>query len=269
MGAQNRPGYTGEVIGINGNGEAQGGGSNNQSAIGNYAGNGGRVESMDLTIDGAPAMDPGCNCGTSVNPNPEMTQEFKVLQSNFNAEHAKGPVTMSVLSKSGGRDFHGTLYGYLRDYHMNSNEWFANKVGSDRVKNQFFYPGGNVGGPLIIPGTDFNKNRDKVFFFLGYEYFKQRLDTGFVKSWVPTAGDAQRRLQRHRWTWACRATTSTGRRTVLPTASSLRARSIPAERRCSTCIRCRTPIRPRPAASTTSTTCSSIRTGRSWPRAST
>ncbi len=186
VGAQNRPGYTGEVVGINGNGEAQGGGSNNQSAIGNYSGNGSRVESMDLTIDGAPAMDPGCNCGTSVNPNPEMTQEFKVLQSNFGAEHAKGPVTMSVLSKSGGRDFHGTLYGYWRDYHMNSNDWFANKVGSDRVKNQFFYPGGNVGGPLIIPGTDFNKNRDKIFFFLGYEYFKQRLDTGFVKSWVPT-----------------------------------------------------------------------------------
>ena len=110
-----------------------------------------------------------------------MVQEFKVLQSNFNAEHAKGPVTMSVLSKSGGRDFHGTLYGYWRDYHLNSNEWFANKVGSDRVKNQFFYPGFNVGGPLIIPGTGFNKNRDKVFFFLGYEYFKQRLDTGFVQ----------------------------------------------------------------------------------------
>jgi hypothetical protein len=187
VGTQNRPSYTGEVIGINGNGEGQGGGGNNQSAIGNYAGNGGRGESMDLTIDGAPAMDPGCNCGTSVNPNPEMTQEFKVLQSNFNAEHAKGPVTMSVLSKSGGRDFHGTLYAFWRDYHMNSNDWFANKVGSDRIKNEFFYPGGNVGGPVVIPGTDFNKNRDKLFFFLGYEYFKQRIDTGFVRSWVPTA----------------------------------------------------------------------------------
>src|SRR4029453_13285805 len=90
---------------------------------------------------------------------------------------------MSVLSKSGGREFHGTLYGYWRDYHMNSNDWFANKVGSDRIKNEFFYPGGNVGGPVVIPGTDFNKNRDKLFFFLGYEYFKQRIDTGFVRSW--------------------------------------------------------------------------------------
>jgi hypothetical protein len=186
VGAQNRPGFTGEVIGINGNGEYQGGGSNNQSAIGNYSGNGNRETSMDLTIDGAPAMDPGCNCGTSVNPNPEMTQEFKVLQSNFGAEHAKGPVTMQVISKSGGRDFHGMAYTYLRDYHLNSNDWFANKVGTERVKNKFLYPGFNLGGPLIIPGTGFNRNRDKVFFFVGFEYFKQRLDTGFVKSWVPT-----------------------------------------------------------------------------------
>ncbi len=187
IGSQNRPGYTGEVVGINGNGEYQGGGSNNQSAIGNYSGNGTRPEGVDLTIDGAPGMDPGCNCGTSVNPNPEMTQEFKVLQSNFGAEHAKGPVAMSVLSKSGGREFHGTLYSYLRDYHLNSNDWFANKIGRERVKNEFFYPGFNLSGPLLIPGTGFNKGRDKVFFFLGFEYFKQRLDTGFVKSWVPTA----------------------------------------------------------------------------------
>src|SRR5260370_4138826 len=187
VGTQNRPGFTGEVIGINGNGEYQGGGNNNQSAIGNYSGNGTRTEALDITVEGAPGAGHGCTCAPSVNPNREMVQEFKVLQSNFGAEHAKGPVAMTVVSKQGGRDFHGTLYTYLRDYHLNSNEWFGNKVGSQRVKNKFLYPGFNVSGPVLIPGTDFNKNRDKVFFFLGYEYFKQALDTGFVKSWVPTA----------------------------------------------------------------------------------
>ncbi len=201
QGVSNRPGFTGEVIGINGNGEYQGGGNNNQSAIGNFSGNGTRTDALDITVDGAPGADPGCNCATSVNPNPEMVQEFKVLQSNFGAEHAKGPVAMSVVSKQGGRDFHGTLYTYLRDYHLNSNEWFANKVEKDRVKNKFLYPGFNVSGPVLIPGTDFNKNRDKVFFFLGYEYFKQALDTGFVKSWVPTAASARPR------TWASPAAT--------------------------------------------------------------
>jgi hypothetical protein len=183
---RNSPNYTGEVYGINGNGEFGSGGGNNQSALGNYSANGAGVTALDITIDGAPGADPGCNCATSVNPNTEFVQEFKVLQSNFGAEHAKGPVNMTVISKQGGREFHGAVFGYVRDYHLASNEWFANKIGADKTKNKFLYPGFNLSGPLIIPGTGFNKNRDKVFFFVGFEYFKQALDTGYVKSWVPT-----------------------------------------------------------------------------------
>jgi carboxypeptidase family protein len=185
-GANNKPNFTGEVYGINGNGDGTSGSSNGQSAVGNYSANGAPQEALDITIDGAPGADPGCNCATSVNPNTEFVQEFKVLQSNFSAEHAKGPVNMTVVSKSGGRDFHGSLFYYFRDYHLNSNEWFGNKVETERTKNKFNYPGFTLSGPLLIPGTGFNKNRDKVFFFLGFEYFGQTLDTGFVKSWVPT-----------------------------------------------------------------------------------
>jgi hypothetical protein len=184
----NRPGFTGEVYGINGNGEYQGGGANNQSAIGNFSGNGTRTQALDITIDGAPGADPGCNCATSVNPNSEFVQEFKVLQSNFGAEHAKGPVAMSVVSKQGGQNFHGAAFANIRDYRLNSNEWFANSIDAEKIKNQFFYPGFTVGGPLPVPKL--NENRDKLFFFFGYQYFKQRLDTGFIKSWVPT--DAMR-----------------------------------------------------------------------------
>jgi hypothetical protein len=183
-GVSNRPNFTGEVIGINGNGEYQGGGNANQSAIGNFSANGGRTQALDITIDGAPGADPGCNCATSVNPNTEMIQEFKVLSSSFSAEYSKGPNAMTVVSKSGGRDFHGSAFLYFRDYHLNSNEWFGNKIESERVKNKFVYPGFTFSGPLAFGG--FNKNRDKVFFFVGYEYYQQRLDTGFIKSWVPT-----------------------------------------------------------------------------------
>jgi len=190
-GTSNKANFTGEVYGINGNGEYSGGGNNNQSAVGNYSANGNRNWALDITIDGAPGADPGCNCATSVNPNTEFVQEFKVLQANFSAEHAKGPVAMSVISKQGGREFHGSVFGYLRHYNLNSNEWYANKVGQDRVKNKFTYPGFTISGPLLIPGTGFNKNRDKVFFFAGFEYFGQSLDTGYVKSWVPT--DAMKR----------------------------------------------------------------------------
>jgi len=176
-GVTNRPGFTGEVIGINGNGEYQGGGGNNQSAIGNFSANGTRTQSLDITLDGTPGADPGCNCATSVNPNTEFIQEFKVLQSNFGAEHAKGPNAMSVITKQGGREFHGSVFASVRDYHLNSNEWFANKVGRDRIQNKFFYPGGTLSGPI---------KQDKIFFFVGYEYYRQSLDTGFIKSWVPT-----------------------------------------------------------------------------------
>jgi hypothetical protein len=184
QGVSNRPGFTGEVIGINGNGEYQGGGGNNQSAIGNFSANGTRTISLDITVDGAPGADPGCNCATSVNPNTEFVQEFKVLASSFSAEYAKGPNAMSVVSKSGGRDFHGSAFMYFRDYHLNSNEWFGNKVERERVKNKFVYPGFTLSGPLSFGG--FNENKDKVFFFVGFEYFKQNLDTGFIRSWVPT-----------------------------------------------------------------------------------
>jgi len=187
-GTSNQPNFSGEVIGINGNGEG-----GDQSALGNYSANGTQGAALDIVIDGAHAADPGCNCATSVNPNPDMVEEFKVLQANFGAEHAKGPVTIDVISKAGGRDFRGTAYTYLRHYKLNSNEWFLNKVDDtapgpqNKPENQFYFPGFNIGGPLLIPGSDFNKGRDKLFFFFGYEFYKQRLDTGTLRSWVPTA----------------------------------------------------------------------------------
>jgi hypothetical protein len=185
-GTINNPGYNGEVIGINGNGDG-----GKQSAVGNFSGNGSRADGLDIVIDGAHASDPGCNCATSVNPNPDMVGEFKVLQSNYGAEHAKGPITIDVVSKAGGRDFHGMGYLYMRDYRMNSNEWRLNKFSTEpgaenKPKNKYAYPGFNLGGPLIIPGTSFNKDRNKVFFFTGYEFYKQRLDTGILQSWVPS-----------------------------------------------------------------------------------
>ena len=132
-----------------------------------------------------------------------MVEEFKVLQANFGAENAKGPTTINVVSKAGGRDFRGTAYTYLRNYKLNANEWFLNKVDDsasgpqNQPQNKFYFPGFNLGGPLLIPGTDFNKNRDKLFFFFGYEYYKQDLDTGTLRSWVPTQamrnGDFSRR----------------------------------------------------------------------------
>jgi hypothetical protein len=120
-----------------------------------------------------------------------MIQEFKVLTSNFSAENQKGPAVIQSIAKAGTRDFHGTGYLYARHHSMNSNDWLNNRVGAPKPANKYFFPGGNIGGPVLIPGTNFNKNRDKLFFFTGYEHFFQTLDTGLLRATVPTEGMRQ------------------------------------------------------------------------------
>ena len=181
-GLNNKPGFNGEAIGINGNGD---GGS--QSAIGSFSANGTRADALDIVADGAHVSDPGCNCATPININPDMVEEFKVSTSNFGADVSKGPVTLNAISKGGGKDFHGSAYSYFRNYNLNSNDWSFNQNKQKRPENDYKFPGFNIGGPILIPGTGINKNRDKLFFFTGFEFYKQTLDTGLVRSRVPTA----------------------------------------------------------------------------------
>jgi len=80
-GANNKASYSGQVVGINGNGD---GGS--QSPLNNgFSYNGLPGNTLDIVADGAHVSDPGCNCATPVNPNSDFLQEFRVATSNFGA----------------------------------------------------------------------------------------------------------------------------------------------------------------------------------------
>ncbi len=144
---------------------------------------------LDIVADGAHVSDPGCNCDTPVNPNSDFLQEFRVLTSNFSAEEQKGPMVITSVTKAGGSEFHGGAFFYARNYVLNSNDAYSNATRDQAAADKYYYPGGDIGGPVIIPGTHFNKNHDKLFFFTGYEYFYQVLDTGLLTATVPTAGD--------------------------------------------------------------------------------
>ncbi|MBL8231759.1 MAG: carboxypeptidase regulatory-like domain-containing protein [Bryobacterales bacterium] len=180
-GIENRNGWNGENIGINGNGDG-----GKQSAIGNYSANGTPTGALVINADGAQVDDPGCNCATPVNPNPDMIAEMKIQTSNFAAENSRGPVVINAITKSGGKDFHGSAYFSARHFSMNSNYAEFNARGIARPNNKYYFPGGNISGPVVLPKTNFNKNRDKMFFFAGFEAYRQTIDTGLLQSIVPT-----------------------------------------------------------------------------------
>jgi hypothetical protein len=182
-GTSNSAAYSGQTIGINGNGD-----SGSQSPLnGAYSYNGLPGNSLDITADGAHVSDPGCNCDTPVNPNSDMISEIQVKMSNFSAENQKGPAVITSVAKAGGKDFHGSGFFYARNYVLNANDALFNATGAPRPADKYYYPGGTIGGPVLIPGTHFNKDRNKLFFFTGFEYFYQVLDTGLLRTTVPPA----------------------------------------------------------------------------------
>jgi len=182
-GSSNKGNYTGEVIGINANGDA--GSQSPLNAAFSY--NGLPSNTLDITADGAHVADPGCDCDTPVNPNSDFLQEFRVLTSNFSAENQKGPILITSVTKAGGQQFHGSGFFSARNAALNANDAQFNANGAPKPQNKYYYPGGSIGGPVIIPGTSFNKNKDKLFVFAGFEYFYQVLDTGLLRATVPTS----------------------------------------------------------------------------------
>src|SRR6185503_15906383 len=174
-GTSNKSSYRGTVIGINANGD---GGDSQSPLNNNFSYNGLPTNSLDITADGAHVSDPGCNCDTPVNPNSDFLQEFKVLTSNFSAEEQKGPVVITSVTKSGGTTYHGSAFFSARNHALNSNDWLNNFSGIQQPANSFYYPGGTFGGP--VP-----KMKNKLFFWTGFEYYHQTLDTGLLRATVP------------------------------------------------------------------------------------
>jgi hypothetical protein len=176
------------------NGLSQGSGFNdkvvgtNNGPVGAYSSNGTQpYGAMAFMLDGANLVDPG-NAGTQIaNINQDMVSEVKVLMSSYSAEYAKGPVIFQAFSKSGGNAFHGEAYMYARNSALNSVDAYSASQGLVNPPEHFYYIGGNVGGPILIPGTDFNKSRKKLFFWAGYEYMNQHPAATPINYNVPTA----------------------------------------------------------------------------------
>jgi Carboxypeptidase regulatory-like domain/TonB-dependent Receptor Plug Domain len=173
-----------------------GGGANNTQG---YTVNGIRSSNNTVALDGSSLIDIGSNNGVIVTLNNNMVQEVKVQSSNFAAEYGSGGMSVSAVTKAGSALFHGSLYDYWRPADLQASDR-SNSIlfvdtdrngEKDRPRSQYQYPGGNIGGPIVLPGVEWNRNRDKAFFFLGYEVQRQKVDTGSRLGVVPTLKQRQ------------------------------------------------------------------------------
>lgn len=141
--------------------------------------NGARSADTNYMFDGGNNIDEY----TSVNlpfPFPDALQEFSIETSNYAAEYGQNAGgVVNIVSRSGGDQFHGDLFEYVRNGMFNASNFFSSTV--DPLKrNQF---GGTIGGPLEIPHL-FNSKR--TFFFVGYQRTILHDKQGGVGSFLPT-----------------------------------------------------------------------------------
>lgn len=134
--------------------------NDDSGAAGSYSIAGGRSDSVTFLLDGALNNNLLDN-SVVYNPNPDTIAEFRLLESNYSAEYGRnGGGVISVVTKSGTNNWHGSAFEFLRNDDFNANTFFNNANGLPRdvlKRNQY---GATFGGPI---------QKDKSFFFVGYQ----------------------------------------------------------------------------------------------------
>jgi hypothetical protein len=139
---------------------------------------GGRTDTSNYFIDGVDNKDNGGGGNNFVNISPDALDQFRTASSSYDAGYGgSSGATVSVAIKSGTRNFHGTAYEFLRNDAIQG--YAFQPLGTIKpVKPPLRYNnfGWFVGGPVFIPGH-FNQSREKLFFFAGQDYKRQRTST--------------------------------------------------------------------------------------------
>jgi hypothetical protein len=127
--------------------------------------NGGRTAESEILIDGAPstAVDWG---GLMVSPIQDSVQEQQIVQNEYDPQYERGAEgVVTLITKSGTSEFHGSVYDFMRNSSFDANTWSNNNAGQPKGKlhrNQF---GANLGGPIW--------RSHNLFFFGAYEGLRQ------------------------------------------------------------------------------------------------
>jgi hypothetical protein len=151
--------------------------------------NGGRADQANVTLDGVDVNEQqrGLDVATDeafssvIRVTRDSLQEFRVITTNPNADIGRSSgAQVSLVTRSGSNDFHGSLFWTHRNTVTSANDFFNNAAGVDRpqlLRNIF---GGSIGGPI-------KKNR--AYFFGTYEGFREATGTSVVREVpLPTLG---------------------------------------------------------------------------------
>jgi len=141
---------------------------------GSYNIAGGRSDSVTFLLNGGANNDLLGN-GVVFNPNPDTVAEFRVLKSDYTAEYGRnGGGVVSVVTKSGANDWHGSAFDFARNDAFDANLFFNKNDPNNLLprpilkRHQF---GGTIGGPITVPHVV--RGKDRFFFFFGYEGDRQ------------------------------------------------------------------------------------------------
>src|SRR5450432_786907 len=159
-------------------GSRQGGDRANQS----ISAGGQRIMFNYFTLDGVVNTDPNFNTYV-VLPSIDALQEFKVQTGVYPAEFGHEATQINVLTKSGGNQFHGALFEFLRNDTLDAAPYSFTT--NHQAKSPFKWNdfGFELDGPVRIPKLFNGQNR--LFFMANYEAFRRRQNFQSIYS-VPT-----------------------------------------------------------------------------------
>ena len=137
---------------------------------------GGRDNQNYFTLDGAYFTHPSRN--TAMNPPPpDAVREFRIKTNNFSAAEGRNSgAVVSVMTRSGTNEFHGSVWEFHRNDNLNARNFFELDKGN-RIMNQF---GVAAGGPIV---------RDRIHIFGSYEGFRDRPQPATTGAFPTTAAE--------------------------------------------------------------------------------
>jgi len=147
---------------------------------------GNRRSTSSVSLDGMVTNPMGNNFNNVVTVSQDSIAEVKVLLSNYAAEYGRSSgASINVITKSGTKGFHGLGSYFKRHEEFNAGNFFSNRLGIAKPRYRYNTWSYNIGGPVIAPG--FNKNRNKLFFFWSQEYWPLKGSSAVTQLTVPTA----------------------------------------------------------------------------------